>query len=555
MAVIDGKYEILSQRVSAEGQTFFSATAPDGAALDIVWFDLTTPQQEVRFERYRQLLRALKKQGFVALHDIVSRPGAHYVAWYAPGQQPRAAATADLERTLRSYGYSSGQADVRVDKTGRTLVYGLAFGATAALPEPASPPRPRGKPVARPPLPLWFLRWALGVALLSVGGVLFYVSFKTSVNDALVTVPDLTTLPVNEAAKALYDLKLEADPAAVASDAPPYSVLDSAPAPGSETRPGSAVRLDYALPAGQVALVTVPQLRGSALSGELAERLSAAKLRLGDVAYVHSNVAEGVVVAQSREAGTQTSEGSPVHLLVSEGPRPRETFLPDLVGLPLEDALALARLAGVAVAEPETSPGGRYAPGTVLAQSLPPGEMVPLRAAELRLTVADGGTPPPARPVPSLVGMSRAAAAATATEAGFDLAYEWVDDDTESLNLPSGVVSQSPPPGGAASGNTVSVLVNQRPVPTPRPAVTATWRPPRERELTYTFDVESGIPTLEARIDALTLGGKYEVLAPQTVTGGERLSGTWRTREPGPVTFELFLGTDARPYAQTRVNP
>ncbi len=555
MAVIDGKYEILSQRALDEGQTFFSATAPDGAALSIVWFDLTTPQQEVRFERYRQLLRTLKKQGWAALHEVVSRPGAHYVVWYAPapGQQSKAA-DKDLEHILRSHGYSSEQADIRSAKSGH-LVYALAFGEAAALPEPASPPRPRGKPAARPPLPLWLLQWGLGVALLSVGSLFFYTSFKLGVNDALVTVPELTSLPVNEAAQTLYDLKLGVEPSGVASDAPPYSVLELAPAPGSETRPGTTVRLNYALPAGQVALVTVPQLRGADFTNQLAEQLAAVSLRLGDVAYVHSNVAEGVVIAQSREAGTQTNEGAAVHLLVSEGPRPQETFVPNLVGLPLEDALALARLTGVSVTEPEERPGGRYAPGTVLAQSIAPGASVPLRGAELRLSVADGGTPPPERPVPSLVGMSRAAATRTAAEAGFDLEIQTVDSDTESLNLPEGVVNQSPPPGGAATDTTVSILLNQRPVPTPRPAVTATFRPPQARTLTYTFDVERGISTLQARVKALTVSGKeYQVLA-RTVTGGERLSGTWRTSEPGPVTFQLFLGTDPEPYAQARVNP
>ena len=66
--------------------------------------------------------RTLKKQCLAALHDIVSRPGAHYVAWYAPGQQPKAVATDALEHALRSFGYTSAQADIRSDKTGHSLV-------------------------------------------------------------------------------------------------------------------------------------------------------------------------------------------------------------------------------------------------------------------------------------------------------------------------------------------------------------------------------------------------------------------------------------------------
>lgn len=561
MAVIDGKYEILSQRPLEEGQTFFSATAPDGAALSIVWFDLATPQQEVRFERYRQVLRTLKKQNLAALHDIVSRPGAHYVAWYTPGHQQKTAATAELEHTLRSYGYTPAQADIRVDKSGGSLVYGLAFGETSTVPEPATPPGPRGQPAARPRLslellPLWVLRWGLGILLLLVGGGFFYTSFKLGANDSLVTVPDLTALPVNEAAKTLYDLRLGVATEAVASAEAPYTVLALSPVPGSETRPGSAVRLSYALPADQVALATVPQLRGNELSAEVAERLEAAKLRLGEVAYVHSNIAQNVIIAQSHEAGTRANEGSTVHLLVSQGPKPQETFVPDIVGLPLEDALALARLAGVNVAEPTTEPGGQAAPGTVLAQSLPPNTPLAQREVELRLTVAGGAAPPLERPVPSLVGMSRTEAERTAADAGYTLEVETIDNDTDSLNLPEGVVSQSPPPGSAANGDSLSILLNQRPVPVPRPEVAATVRRPRQRELAYTFYVEPAIPEIEARVRAVTVGGKtHDILTSQTVTGGEELSGEWRTREPGPVTFQLFLGTGTEPYQQITLNP
>ena len=558
MAVIDGKYEILSQRALDEQQTFFSATAPDGAALAIHWFDLTTPLQEASFERYRQLLRTLKKQGLAALHDIVSRPGAHYVVWYAPNSQPQTTAPPDLESALQAYGYSAAQADVRLDKTGRSVVYALAFGESD-VPAAAPPPGPRVKGRARPSfgwhrLPTRWLRWGLGALLVGVGAGLFYTSFKSGVNDTLVTVPDLSAVNINEAARTLYRLRLAVVAEAAASAELPYSVLELFPKPGSALRPGATVRLSYALPAGQVALVTVPQLRGGELAG-VAEQLEAAELRLGDVAYVHSNVAKNVVIAQSREAG-QAPEGAAVHLLVSEGPQPQQTFLPDLVGLPLADARALAELAGVGVAEPETAADGRVAPGTVLAQSVPPYALVPVRGTDLRLTVAGGTEPPAAQPVPSLVGMTKGEAERTAAAAGYTLEVEAVANDADSLNLPEGVVSQTPPPGSATAGSSMSILLNQRPARVPRPAVRAVYRPLQERTLTYTFLVEQGVRETSARVVALTVADKsYEVAAARPVSGGETLTGEWRTSEFGPVTFQLFLGDDTRPYQQVKVNP
>jgi hypothetical protein len=103
MAVIDSKYEILAQEPLGEGQTLFDAVAPDGTALRIIWFDLATPQQEMQFETYRQLLRKLEKQNLAAIFDIVSRPGAHYVAWYVPSNG-KAKASETLEQALTHYG-------------------------------------------------------------------------------------------------------------------------------------------------------------------------------------------------------------------------------------------------------------------------------------------------------------------------------------------------------------------------------------------------------------------------------------------------------------------
>ena len=57
--MLDGKYEIISQRPLGPRSTLFDATAPDGAAVRVAWYSVN-PEEEAAFERYRKLLRALK---------------------------------------------------------------------------------------------------------------------------------------------------------------------------------------------------------------------------------------------------------------------------------------------------------------------------------------------------------------------------------------------------------------------------------------------------------------------------------------------------------------
>jgi hypothetical protein len=83
MPLLDGKYEIISERALGPEQTLFEATTPEGEAVRIVWYELT-PGQEPRFEEYRRTVKSLKRSERAAVYDVVSRPGAHDVAWRPP---------------------------------------------------------------------------------------------------------------------------------------------------------------------------------------------------------------------------------------------------------------------------------------------------------------------------------------------------------------------------------------------------------------------------------------------------------------------------------------
>src|SRR5690554_1018490 len=97
MPMLDGKYEILREEHSGNRQTLFEASSPDGTVLRIVWFEVSA-DQERSFEQYRRGLRRLMKSGHAAVHDVVARPGAHYVAW----QLPQGTVTQTLEPEFKA---------------------------------------------------------------------------------------------------------------------------------------------------------------------------------------------------------------------------------------------------------------------------------------------------------------------------------------------------------------------------------------------------------------------------------------------------------------------
>ena len=546
MAVLDGKYEILAQRGLKEGQTFFTATAPDGRTLHIFWLELGSPHQESRFESYRQLLRQLNKAGRAAIHDIVSRPGAHYVAWYAPNGKPRSAADPELADMLRRYGYQSDQADLRSGAQGEAVVYALAFDETSLPLEPdpvvsAPPEAPPAKPWLHR-VPDSVLSWLLGGGLLLLAGALLLTGFRLSVERQLVTVPDLQGQNVNAAARALHALGLAAVLQAEGSEAETFSVTAIEPRPGTLLRSGQDVRLSYALPHGQLGVAEVPQLRGLRLADDLSSRLETAQLRLGNVAYIHANSPENLIIAQSPPAGSRLEQGQAVQVLVSLGPVSEQTFLPDLTGLSYEEALDWAQLADVTVEQPRYQNDARYLPNTVLEQYPPANTPFPQRETSLQLTLAGSGGDSPEDGAPSLIGLSESEATELARAAGYEVSTRWIESTADSLNLPEGVVSQTPAPGTVSESRSLELLVNAHPVPVPRPEVSASVTPPSLRELEYLFQVEPGLGTLEARITAATLSGNhYTVVAGRSVQGGQQLSGSWRTLEPGPVTFTLEL--------------
>jgi beta-lactam-binding protein with PASTA domain len=527
MAVLDSKYEILSQHTLSDGETTFDAVAPDGTALRIAWFELSTPQEELQFEKYRQLLRKLERKGLAAIHDIVSRPGTHYVAWYAPSTG-WGKASEDLESLLNDYNYTLNHADIRAEQD-KGVVYNLGFTSAARIvqPLPVIPEPEVSKPEFR--FPDWARNWLMGFLLIFIGLGLGILGFKWRSNDHLVSIPNLIGLDVNEASDQLNALRLAVEARPVASEQTAGTVLSTDPNPSSDLRPGRKVLLTYAVSPGQASQVKVPQLGGEILSSVIEGKLEDAGLNLGSVIYIHAKVPNGIILSQTPEANSQTDADSEVHVLVSLGPKKESFFVPNLIGLSYTEALDLISLAGLPSPKVQRIATTRYLPDRVIEQSIPANTLIAQPNTVIELSVSSQD-PLAEIAIPSLVGLNLNLARQIAP--GFTLYVQ----EISTPNLPIGIIDQNPPPG-PGTGNAITVVVNVAPVPIPVPLPYITIKEPTPRQAIYRFYIESGISKNSyAQLIAENVQGQRHGIFAGYVSEGKYLEGSWETTFVGPIT-------------------
>jgi beta-lactam-binding protein with PASTA domain len=535
--LLDGKYEIHGEAPGGVGVTEFTATDPDGVAVRVEWFELAA-DEEAGFERYRRLIKRLAREERAAVRDVVSRPGARYVAWYLPPESTSAGRDAALCDAIEEAGFDPTLASIRRVATIPTL-FALPFRqrseapptSIANLPPPSHPWGRWWTDATR----TWLLSGALTLGALSA----LAAGLALRHNDRVVAVQAVLGLPYAEAAERLYRDGLRVGLRTIAADDHLAGVVfDSNPAVGERLRPGREVMLSVAIPSGQLAPSEVPRVVGLSLDATFAA-LERAGLAVGSQQRVHLDTPAGLVVAQTPPALTTVGEGARVDLVVSLGPRPAHTFLPNLVGLPLTEALSLATLAGLTPSQVvlDRTSSSAVSHETVLAQSLAPHRDLPLTGTTLRLVVAEGVAPPQrtAGGLPALGGMSEEQAREIAH--GFDIRVQYLYD----AQLPNGVVAQSLPLGAEPGDAQLVLTVNTQPMRVPRPEIQVEVRTPEPRVLAYLWFIEPGILRARAEVTATTLEGVTVTVWEGETQGGSRVAGGWETDYPGVVHFDLTL--------------
>lgn len=549
MALLDGKYEVISQQQLGDHLTLFLATDHRGELVAIEWFELT-PEQEPLFEQHRRLLRRWQREQRATLIDIVSRPGARYAVWpHAPSPAKRITSGAAFTELVQA-GYDPSAITLEKDASGNVVLAGLQFQGSGPVPAPVTtPPPPAAK---KAPLSESAIAWMVAGSATALAVLLLVVSFFLRSVDTTVVVPSGMGRPVQDVLDDLYTLGLQGEALGIASTATPGTVLRIDPPAGSVLRPTRTVQVSYATPEGELAQAEVPNVVGLMYPTETRQTLLAGQWEVGEVLRIHANQPAGVVLAQLPAAGTSAPSNTPVTVLVSAGSAATETVLPPLVGLSREDAIRVATLAGIPEDRIviEEAPGDARSRGRVLSQSLSPHRPITPSRVTLRLLVASGSANVGDAwlVVPDFVGLSEEEAEARSG------AWTLTTELMGTRDLPAGVIMQTPEPRTEVTDFTpITLVVNRHPRELPEANATVEIRPIGLRRVPYAWNIEPGILGARAEVWAETVDGKRTLVSTSSVFGGSQVRGTWPTLTPGPVWFELLLNN--QPYGDVLVVP
>jgi serine/threonine-protein kinase len=217
-----------------------------------------------------------------------------------------------------------------------------------------------------------------------------------------VAVPDVVGQPVHQATARLDAVGLDSNQTEVTSTDPAGTVVDQAPAAGTQIPKGSVVTLSVAKPGTTTAAtatgtgtttapgtttaapktVTVPDLSGMQLQ-PAAARLGSAGL-LASIHYVPGDDPLGTVEEQSPKPGQTAKQRSHVTLNLSSGPgtKPQKT-VPNVVGQTLDASVATIKAAGLRTIFLKLPVTDRAQGGKVVEQTPAAGQTAPQNAQVL----------------------------------------------------------------------------------------------------------------------------------------------------------------------------
>ncbi len=153
----------------------------------------------------------------------------------------------------------------------------------------------------------------------------------------------------------------------------PDVVISQRPTPYEKVKLNSRITLVVSMGKEMVA---VPDLKGMDLR-EAALELERVELALGAQSEEYSpEVERGRIALQSPEAGRRVEKGMPVDVVISAGPEPSATSVPDLLGATLAEAESRLALAGLLKGSVREEFHENTAAGLVISQTPSAGQEV-----------------------------------------------------------------------------------------------------------------------------------------------------------------------------------
>jgi len=258
-------------------------------------------------------------------------------------------------------------------------------------------------------------------------------------------IPSVVGLTTDEASQQLHDLGFTVQLGAGHFDqSPRNTVLSVDPPEGTSLREGETVTLTPSLGPPPVPVPDVTNATQEAATTELRH----AGFTVGAIKQVYSDtVAEGHVVRQDPAIG-KAPDGSAIDLWISKGHAPEA--IPAVVGKTQKAAERILRAAGF-VSVTKTAYSNDIDRGDVISVDPPEAEMTPYGSA-VTILVSQG---PETFPVPTLTGLSPAAAEAKAKDAGLQVEFFYVPNTPQTV-----VISQNPAAGATVhAGDTITLFI------------------------------------------------------------------------------------------------
>jgi beta-lactam-binding protein with PASTA domain len=172
------------------------------------------------------------------------------------------------------------------------------------------------------------------------------VTIVLSSGPAVVAMPRVVGLSEREGREALARHEFTVTPEEGYSDTVPRGVIYAqSPEAGTSVREGTATEVSIHVSKGKER-VKVPDLSGLT-RGEAEARLARAKLRGAFTEEYTSEASPGTVLSQSIGGGTTVDKGTTINVVVSRGPT--TVSMPDVLGMPIDEATATLEARGFAV--------------------------------------------------------------------------------------------------------------------------------------------------------------------------------------------------------------
>ena len=272
-----------------------------------------------------------------------------------------------------------------------------------------------------------------------------------------VRLPEVVGMRHDEAAQVLRRMGLE--PVTFieqVAGAAPDTVTSQSPAPGATVRRGRTVHLGVNAVG---AAARVPDLTGM-LEADARRRVSELNLPLGTTVYEASDRPVGTVIGQAPEGGAQLASGEELSLVVSRGRDLPRVVVPDLKGLPADEAVKRLEELGFHRIERVATSVSFTGAGDVVSTWPPAGAEV---VTSTPVTVNYALTSRNVVEVPDVVGLPQWRAQLALRAAQLLVGQvTYVDDPAR----PEGVVEVQPT-GYTLPGTPVLLTVNGRPADSP----------------------------------------------------------------------------------------